>query len=78
MSLVWCCKNENKHLVVLGVNLSYEDMIMFKNYDLDKFISAYGRRDAHNFTLIIDANIVAVENIESDQIDKIEDKSVNV
>ena len=30
------------------------------------------------YTLIIDANIVAVENIESDQIDKIEDKSVNV
>ena len=30
------------------------------------------------YTLIIDANIVAVENIESDQIDKIENKSVNV
>ena len=27
------------------------------------------------YTLIIDANIVAVENIESDQIDKIENKS---
>lgn len=54
-ALIECCKNENKHLVVLGINLSYEDMIMFKNYDLDKFISAYGRRDAHNFTLIIDA-----------------------
>ena len=30
------------------------------------------------YTLIIDANIVAVENIEFDQIDKIENKSVNV
>ena len=54
-SLIEKCKNDNKQLIVLGVNLSYEDMIMFKNYNLDKFVTGYGRRDAHNFALIIDA-----------------------
>ena len=50
------CKENNQKLILIGLNTSFENIIMLNNYkNIDKFISEYGQNDKKNFTLIFDA-----------------------
>lgn len=50
------CKENDYKFITVSVNSSYENMIMFKNNDIDgKFISEYGANSVSNFDKIVDA-----------------------
>ena len=55
-SLLEACEKENINLIVLGLNISFEDEIYLRQFDkVDKFVTLYGSNDYLGFNVLIDA-----------------------
>ena len=53
-SLIEYCKENNIKLVVLGINTSFENQIMFKDCEFKNFTTIYGTTNEINFNKVID------------------------
>ena len=62
--MVEFCQNNKIKMVVLGVNTSFEDQLLFENLDFENFTTKYGTDDSVNFNMIINA-ITHVDNLIS-------------
>ena len=56
------CKNNQIKMIVLGVNTSFEDQLLFENINFENFTTKYGTDDSINFNTVINA-IAYAENL---------------
>lgn len=49
------CQDNKIKLVVLGINTSFEDQLIFENFAFEDFTSKYGTEDSINFNIVINA-----------------------
>ena len=55
-NIVENCQNDDIKLVVVGLNISFEDNVYLRQFEkIDKFLTVYGSNDYLGFNVLIDA-----------------------